>query len=146
MIRPVLLCLVATLGCGQPSTRPAECKAFSDAFHTATPRIATASEAVARSGGDRAALIAAMQAMEGTYRALEEEVVRQPVLDEQLKLRIDAYLDVVRQTRASAATIAQATPETEVYRLNEAQIRLQELARKEKSTVAEITDYCSSGT
>lgn len=146
MLRPLLLGLVAALGCGQPSTRPAECKAFSDAFRTATPRIAAAGEAVARSGGDRSALIAAMQTTEDTYRALEEEVSRLPVLDEQLRLRIDAWLDVVRQTRASAAVIAQATPETEVYRLNEAQIRLQELARKERSTVAEITDYCSSGT
>ncbi len=142
-MRPLLLALLPlAAACGEESTRPAECKAFVDSFNAAMEKVHAATGEEAGAGRDLATLATAMRRTAEIYEGLDEELAARAILDEQLKLRVEAYQGIVRATRRAAGVIAAATSGSDVFPINQAQVELQELARKERAAVAEITEYC----
>jgi SMC interacting uncharacterized protein involved in chromosome segregation len=146
MRAPVLLSLLVAVGCGETSTRPAECKAFVDAFNRAMPAVQAAGTEAAGADGDLAKLSAAMRKLATAYRALDQDLRGQTILDEQLRLRVEGYRGVLKKSTEAATLIGEATPETEVFLVNQAQMELQKQVSKERTAVEEINGYCTSGT
>lgn len=141
-----LLTLIVVAGCGERSTRPAECQAFVEAFNRAMPRVDAATREVSAAKGDLAQLAPAMGRLAAAYGALEKDLAGQTILDEQLRLRVERYRGIVKKSVEAATLVAQAGPETEVFRVNQAQMELADMVEKERSAVAEVNDYCRSGT
>lgn len=145
-MRHLALTLLLAAGCGEQSTRPAECKVFVDTFNQAMPQLEAATREVGSASGDLGRLAQAMEKLATAYGALDQALSAQTVHDEQLRLRVEAYQAVVQKSKAAATVVAEAGPDTEVYLINQASTELQGLVKKERTAATAVTDYCNLGT